>query len=178
MRSFGIDNLYWSIIDRLSGLVQQMLCGVQDILCGSGDLARVDFGDYLRSLTHHLVKSYRSTASRVNLYVTAEHVPLTTDKVVPCALIANELISNAFQHAFAGRTNGEIHVTLRPGPNRELTLSVADNGTGLPTSAHGAASETLGRQPIHANASQLGGKAEMRSGCDTGTGIKITFAVS
>ncbi|MGD2148680.1 MAG: histidine kinase dimerization/phosphoacceptor domain -containing protein [Anaerolineae bacterium] len=151
---------------------------VHEKLYRSRDMVRVDFGDYLRSLTHQLVKSYRATASRVNLYVTAEHVPLTTDKVVPCALIANELITNALQHAFPGRTDGEIHVTLRQGPKRELTLSVADNGVGLPTSVHPGASETLGLQLIRALTSQLGGTAEMTSSRDSGTEIKIAFAVS
>ena len=84
---------------------------IHEKLSRSRDMARVDFGDYLRSLTHHLVKSYRREASIVNLYVTAEHFPLTPDKAVPCAMIANELISNALQHAFPGRDDGEIHVT-------------------------------------------------------------------
>lgn len=41
----------------------------------------------------------------------------------------NELVSNAYKHAFKGRENGEIRVILKNG-ERYASVTVQDNGTG------------------------------------------------
>lgn len=43
--------------------------------------------------------------------------------------MVNELVSNAYKHAFKGRENGEIRVILKNG-ERYASVTVQDNGTG------------------------------------------------
>jgi PAS domain S-box-containing protein len=149
---------------------------IHEKLYRSEDMARVDFGDYLRNLTSHLVRSYRDGSNRVRLTISADGIPLTIEKAVPCGLITNELISNALKHAFPDGRAGEIHVDFRAEGDQRLTLSVADNGVGLPADMDFNAAETLGLQLIRVLTSQLGGTAELQSSPDSGTKASITFA--
>jgi two-component sensor histidine kinase len=151
---------------------------IHEKLYRSEDMAKVDFGDYLRNLTSHLVRSYRAESNQVRLCVTADDVPLTIEKAVPCGLITNELISNALKHAFPSGRDGEIHVTLRTEDDQRLTLSVADNGVGLPADTDFDAAETLGLQLIKVLTNQLGGTVEVHSGRENGTRVSVTFAAS
>jgi two-component sensor histidine kinase len=50
---------------------------------------------------------------------------------VSIALIAIELLTNAYQHAFVDRPFGSIEVKLKPTSDRWSTLCVADNGVGI-----------------------------------------------
>jgi two-component sensor histidine kinase len=151
---------------------------IHEKLYRSQDLARVDFGSYLRDLTNHLMNSYRTESARVGLKITADAVPLSIDKAVPCGLITNELISNALKHAFPNGRDGEIRVRLRSERDQRLTLSVADNGVGLPSDLDLDAAETLGIQLIRVLTSQLDGTARLDSSHENGTEVSITFGAS
>ena len=79
---------------------------------------------------------------------------LTTDKVIPAALIVNELITNAFKYSYPGDTGGVIRVDCRPEGNA-LILSVSDDGVPLPKDFDLAKSSGLGMKMIAALAKQL-----------------------
>lgn len=106
---------------------------IHEHLYRSSDLARIDMGDYIRSLMSYLQQTYG--AYDVDMDVGAGNVSMTVDVAIPCGLIVNELVSNALQHAFPPERCG-------PGPHRvfvelyeldgQLTLKVSDNGVGLP----------------------------------------------
>ena len=61
-----------------------------------------------------------------------ETVIMSIDLAVPCGLILNELISNAFKHGFPNGGIGEIKVTLRAQPEDKCLLCVEDSGVGIP----------------------------------------------
>jgi hypothetical protein len=151
---------------------------IHEKLYQSQDLEQVDFGSYVRELTNHLMNSYGTESAGVRLTATADDVSLRIDKAVPCGLIINELVSNALKHAFPDGRSGEIHVSLRSEPDRRLTLSVADNGVGLPADQDVDAAETLGLQLIRVLTSQIDGRARLDSRDGSGTEASITFAPS
>jgi two-component sensor histidine kinase len=47
------------------------------------------------------------------------------------ALVINELLQNALEHAFVGRASGLVRIRLGRGP-KEYVIEVADDGAGLP----------------------------------------------
>jgi len=146
---------------------------VHEKLYQSEDLARVDFADYARDLLNYLSHSHRRPETAISLKADLQSVSLSIDKAVPCGLILNELISNAFKHAFQGRAHGEITTALGTAPDGRVFLRVSDDGVGLPAGLGWQQSHSLGLRLIHLLAGQLHATAEVRT--EGGTEFQIAF---
>jgi PAS domain S-box-containing protein len=146
---------------------------IHEKLYQSEDLARVDFSEYIRNLAAYLFRSYEVHAGAVRLGVEAEDVLLGVDTAIPCGLIINELVSNSLKHAFPGGTGGSINIRLRPAGHERLTLTVADDGVGLPEGFDVRDTPSLGLQLVNTLARQLGGEVSVNGGA--GAEFSITF---
>ncbi len=93
------------------------------------DLARIDLGAFLRDLCDQAADAYAASERGIRWEVDAEPVMLDLDQAIPVALITNEVLSNAFKHAFPGGREGAVRVELarRSGMIR---LQVHDDGIG------------------------------------------------
>src|SRR5579872_1806845 len=101
---------------------------VHEMLYRAGDLARVDFGDYLRTLTSHLADGWSNSDRSVTVSVEAAGVQLAVDTAIPCGLIVNELVTNALKHAFPNGSSGTIRVCAVFQPDGRLAVVVQDDG--------------------------------------------------
>jgi len=147
---------------------------IHEKLYRSEDLARVDFGGYIRSLVSFLIRSYRTRSGPVRLHVDVSDVSLPIDAAVPCGLIVNELVTNSLKHAFPGGRKGEIRVVLRSNHDHQVTLTVGDNGVGLPRDVDPEDAQSLGLQLVNALVEQVGGTIDLRR--DGGTEFEIRFS--
>jgi two-component sensor histidine kinase len=129
------------------------------------DGVQVDFGAFLKELCNDILKSWGTR--NVECLVNSINVALTVDKAIPIALIATELISNALEHAFKGRPQGTINVGFGRDGGGAITLTVSDDGTGLPDGFVAANSTSLGMRIIWSLTSQLGGRFEVVNGKGT-----------
>lgn len=150
----------------------QSMALVHEKLYSSDRPGLVDLGDYTRSLAEMLGSSAGSSGA-VRVSVSAENVILDTDQAVPVGLILNELISNAFKHAFPNGRAGEIQVELRADGKKQVTIRVRDDGVGFPVGLDIAHSPTLGLQLIQGLTRQLHGTVEFRQ--DGGTVVEVRF---
>ncbi len=73
---------------------------IHEKLYQSKDLNRVEFSEYIQSLSKDLFRSYNLDASKIKLVSDFEGVKLEIDTAILCGLIVNELITNCFKHAF------------------------------------------------------------------------------
>ncbi len=146
---------------------------VHERLYRSGDLAQVDFTDYIQRLATHLFNSHQVDSDRINLAIEVHGVKLSIDSAVPCGLLLNELISNCLKHAFRGREQGRILVELLPVNTGEILLSVSDDGIGLPPGVEPQAGETFGMQLIADLVEQLHGSVQVNR--DAGSTVRIVF---
>lgn len=89
---------------------------VHESLYSSENLARIDFGVYAQTLARDILSAHRSPGAPVRLKTELDTVIMGVDLAIPCGLILNELISNAFKHGFPNGAGGEIEVTLHSGP--------------------------------------------------------------
>jgi len=105
--------------------------------------------------------------------INVDNIFLEIDVAVPCGLIINELVSNSFKYAFPGDRKGEIKIDLYSDKNHEFTLSISDNGVGLPKNLDFQNTETLGLQLVSALTEQLGGTVGLNG--NGGTEFTITF---
>jgi two-component sensor histidine kinase/sensor domain CHASE-containing protein len=133
----------------------------------------VDFGKYLESLSAMLKQAYRDVSRRVSVQIDADEVLLNTDTAIPMGLVANEILSNAYKHAFPGEQPGNIQVRLVNESDSVFTLDVKDDGVGLPDDYYENRDSTLGHLLISSLVEQLDGALEMES--EDGLRIAIRF---
>lgn len=113
---------------------------------------------------------------RIAVSVTADPVHADIDTAVVFGLVANEIVSNAFKHAFPDGRAGRIDVRLAADA-RTVTLTVADDGVGDP-----GGPGSLGKQLVTALAGQLGGTVSAEGpgiaggiGGGRGTTVRVAF---
>ena len=143
-------------------------------LYGRGRFDRIDFSEYARELVLGLYSASVTEPCPISEEMDLEPIELGMDRAVPCALILNELFSNALQHAFPDGRTGKIHVSFRRSEPGFLELAVEDNGIGLPVgSLGGRETGTLGLRIVSILTGQLGGSLKQEAG--QGTRIVIRF---
>jgi two-component sensor histidine kinase len=157
---------------RESQLRIQSMALIHEKLYQSRDLSWIDFGEYTRSLSNTLLRSYAGHAAGIRLQVDADPLALDVDRSVPCGLILTELISNCLKHAFPNGRAGEIHVGVHK-ENGRAVLSVRDDGVGMPPAFDLARASSLGLQLAASLTSQLGG--ELKIHANGGTEITLHF---
>src|SRR5262245_18146383 len=147
---------------------------IHEQLYRSGDLARIDFRDYVDGLTRHVIESAGEVGRPVKLRLDVEPVSLDLDVGIACGLILNELLSNAMKHAFPERGSGTITVAFHS-DDGHATLVVADDGVGFSTAA-GGGPRSLGMRLVTALVRQLRGTSSIEG--EQGTRFTLTFPVS
>lgn len=133
------------------------------------DYSRVDLGDYLERLAQLLLGSYRGgNTARIALRrdLPVEPLYLDFERAIPCGLIVNELVTNAFKHAFPDNRPGEIAIVLHT-EGEDLVVSVADNGIGLPATFDLGKVRSLGLQLVPLLVDQLAGRFSRETGPGT-----------
>jgi two-component sensor histidine kinase len=116
-------------------------------------LGDVELGPYVAQLCESLGASMISDHNQLSIEVSTDDSKVRADISVSLGLIVTELVINALKHAFPGGRRGRIKVDyLAHGPN--WTLSVADNGIGMPNDPASAA-PGLGTSIVEALARQL-----------------------
>ncbi|HYF58044.1 MAG TPA: CHASE domain-containing protein [Burkholderiaceae bacterium] len=147
------------------------------LLHENSDVTRLQVGEYLKRLARLLGDSHRGAAPGVVLRVEGTDVPLTLDlpRAIPCGLLVNELITNAYKHAFPGGGRGEIVVgiALEGETGETAVLSVTDDGVGLPDDPDAGRAGSLGFQLVPLLVDQLG--AEMVRVIGEGTRFEVRF---
>jgi two-component sensor histidine kinase/HAMP domain-containing protein len=149
---------------------------VHEKLYQSADLASIDFAEYTRGLLGYLWRAHGAAAAAVRLNLDLSPLSLPVDTAVPCGLILNELAGNALKHAFRGRSEGEVTVSLMSCADGRISLSVSDNGVGLPAGLDWRQASTLGLRLVQMLAGQLG--AEVKVSGEEWTRFEISFEVS
>jgi PAS domain S-box-containing protein len=145
---------------------------VHEKLYRSHDLAKINFLEYLKSLTKELFKTYEANQEKIRLILDSRAIHLGIDKAIPCALIINEIISNALKYAFPDNRRGEIQIEF--GRNeRNFRLVMSDNGVGIPEDLDFRNTKSMGLQLVNLLTEQLNGEIELDR--NNGTKFTITF---
>jgi PAS domain S-box-containing protein len=145
---------------------------IHEVLYLSENLDRINFSDYIQRITHHLFSMFSRRAKKIQLELEVGEFYLDIDKAIPCGLIINELVSNAFKHGFPDGKPGKIRVHLDHKLDR-YTLVVMDTGVGFPKDVDIKNTETLGLQLVNDLVKQIEGAYQLQH--NDGTSFKIVF---
>ncbi|MBL8483069.1 MAG: sensor histidine kinase, partial [Rhodocyclaceae bacterium] len=153
------DPAVQAVLDEAQGRVKTMSL-IHQLLYERKDFSRLDLGEYLQRLVHLLHGSYGNVRKRADIRIdtpTDGAVYLQLDRVIPCGLFVNEVVTNAFKHAFPDGRNGTVQITLERLPADMVVVTVADDGVGLPDNFELNQAETLGLQLVSLLADQIHG---------------------
>lgn len=132
------------------------------------DLAAVDIKEYLENLSLSLANSFGYDKNNLEVKVGLPNLSMNIDMAIPIGLIVNELVTNAFKHAFTQTDTAKIKISLE-GDTAVMELKVADNGQGINTSA--TKSKSFGMKLMHTLVEQLNGSLQQKQ--DNGTVFTI-----
>lgn len=133
------------------------------------EFTTLELGGYLSDVCNDICDATPGCAIHVSA---PDHVVLTTDRAVTVALLINELITNVAKYAYpAGRCQCWVALT-RDAPG--LTISVRDEGVGLPANFDVRKSSGLGMRLVTAFAKQLRGNLKVVAR-EPGTEFLVTF---
>jgi two-component sensor histidine kinase len=130
----------------------------------SEDVAHIAMDSYLKGLAADLFSSYGIDSNSVSFTVQADPVHLGLDMAIPMGIIANELITNAIKYAFPDSStsrHGSIIVRFHDVGDGKVTLTVSDNGAGLPADFDLDKATSLGLKLVHSLVGQLGGEISL-----------------
>jgi two-component sensor histidine kinase len=131
---------------------------------------RLDLGAYVRDVCRDL----NEAVPGCRIEVAAESgISVMTDRGVPIALMANELVTNAAKYAYQNTQGGTIWVRVRRGADDMIELSVRDEGRGLPADFELRSAPGLGMRILDAFSRQLDATIEVRR-LDPGTEFVVT----
>ena len=103
---------------------------------------------FLDKLLMQLLQGYPVSDTKISPVVHVADYPLPISIAVPVGLILNELLANAFKHAFVNRKEGNIEVSHILSEKGAVNLTVSDDGVGLPDGFDINASKTLGLRVV------------------------------
>ncbi len=153
------------------------MASIHRTLYQSKDFGHVDFKEFLLSFVPSLIQAYSTHPEAVQLEIAVGEVRLPIDAAIPCGLIVNELISNALKHAFPEGRKGTIRIDFSHDQYNHASLSVADDGIGIPEEVDFELGETLGLQLVHLLSGQIGGTLNVSKSSPTRFVVRFPLAV-
>ncbi|MFH2029595.1 MAG: PAS domain S-box protein [Bacteroidota bacterium] len=140
------------------------------------NFSEVNMKGFVDGLIGQLFQSYPVQDAKITPVVHVTDYPLPISMAAPIGLVLNELLTNAFKYAFAERKKGEIKVSLDASEKGKISLTVSDDGVGLPQGFNIDKSETLGLKLVKILVEeQLQGNIEIIS--KKGTTFMIEFEI-
>lgn len=125
-----------------------------------------------------LVRIVRKTMGRRDMDIELEYdldeITLEITQAIPCGLLLNEVLTNAFKYAFEGRNSGKITIHFKHGADGEVIFGIQDNGVGFNPDEVSGSEESLGLKLISTLARQLKGKMDVKSD-DGGSSFSFRF---
>jgi two-component sensor histidine kinase len=138
----------------------------------SPNLNQINFKEYIINLINNISIAYMNKED-FKIHTKIDDIYLSIEKSMPCGLILNEIITNAFKYAFKDNINPYLSVNMKKEEGFYI-LIVKDNGKGIKEDIDIYNSNTLGLKLINSISKlQLRGKLEYKY--EEGSEFKVIF---
>ncbi|MFT4149280.1 MAG: histidine kinase dimerization/phosphoacceptor domain -containing protein [Paracoccaceae bacterium] len=150
-----------SLLSRIGAMA-----AVHEGMYQSDQFETVEVAPYLRRLVSNVAAGY---GGGVQVRMDIAPVSLSGDRAMQLGLLANEVVSNAFKHAFRDGAPGKLDVLLEQAGDR-LTLSIRDDGPGFDPET---IQRNMGSRLVEGFAATLGGTLDIDG--RHGTTVRVDF---
>lgn len=160
-----IDNTGNDFASRVLSESQRRIKSISMIhekLYQSERLAEIDFKKYVRELIDIITHSLNYSQKNIKINVDIDSFKLGVNQGIPCGLILNELVSNAYEHAFEGKS-GTIDIKITRSVKDYIKVIVSDNGKGLPDDFEQIKNQSLGFTLVETLSNQLQGNLSWKN---------------
>jgi len=125
----------------------QTMAQIHTRLYESKQFGKVSLTGQIQDQIAGLSNIYSHKGHEISCEIHSEEVFLPVDQAIPCALVVNEILSNAYKHAFSGRKKGTIEISAVQ-ENGRIKITVRDDGIGLPADFDISRTSSLGLKLI------------------------------
>lgn len=143
---------------------------IHEKLYQSENIAEMGFASYVDELLQSIQTTYDYKNRQIRFQTNIEDIDFDITEAVPLGLILNEMVSNAYKHAFQGQEEGTITINLtKDADNGTVAMRVADDGKGLSENFDLKQNNSLGMKLISSLTRQLDGTLEFNNlhwGCE------------
>ena len=151
----------------------QTMAQIHTRLYESKQFGKISINDQIQDQITALSNIYSHKGHEIFCDINTNEVFLPVDQALPCALVINEILSNAYKHAFKGRKQGTIEVSVLEEKDR-IRITIHDDGIGIPDDFNLNHSNSLGLKLIRTLVQhQLKGSVTIKN--REGTEIYIEF---
>ena len=145
-----------------------------DQLSYNSNIERMDIGQYIKDICNDLD---RSVAHCKIVADAVDGIIVKTDKAISIALIVNELITNAAKYAYNNDAGGTIWIKVSPHDQDTFSITVRDEGVGLPIDFDLHKAKGLGMRIITAFSKQVNATVKVHS-LQPGTEFVLSIPLS
>jgi two-component sensor histidine kinase len=147
------------------------MSAVHEHIYRSNNFSTVDVKGYLQTL----IESIRAGHDpKVRVVEQLDDIAVDKDAATPLGLILNEVVSNAFKHAFPDGREGVVTVQMISADGHGQ-LTVEDNGIGFDPAQP---AKGIGRRLIAALTQQMGGESRFETAPGGGSLFTLTFPLA
>lgn len=157
-------------LDRLAGRIESLQLLYKN-LATDAVAQTVDLGHYVNEIAAAVMHTYAVDGIRLDLKV--DHALASINIALPVGLLVNELLTNAFKYAFAGKDTGTLVVRCLHEDESRYRIVVADDGIGLPEGSSWPVAGKLSAlilQALRENA-----KTDFKVETAPGQGVRVTI---
>jgi two-component sensor histidine kinase len=147
------------------------IAAVHELIYKAKSYSHINFKEYLNQIIEHISDSYKSF-EHIKIIKGITEVDIDISAAIPLALIVNELITNAYKHAFTNKKEGAIEILLVEN-NKQVFLTIKDNGQGFDKTV--IPKNSIGMDILGGLIEQINGTCNLTSD-EKGTQYKISFS--
>lgn len=144
---------------------------LHELLYKSKSYTSINLKEYLEEVIDNLSESFSASHEGIDIKAKIDDVVLGVSTAIPVALILNELVTNAYKHAFKNIDKGVIEINLSE-EEKEIKLIVKDSGSGFDRAT--LATHSVGLHILDDLVNQI--DATLNYKTDNGTIAEICFS--
>jgi two-component system, sensor histidine kinase PdtaS len=119
-----VEKIFREIINRITSISI-----IHEVLSLEGT-DMIECKEVIELVSNTIISSMKQSEQKITVHVDGSSLYLPSQKASSLALVINELVQNAINHAFVNRDEGVIRIYLKE-QNQIVSLTVTDDGVGF-----------------------------------------------